>query len=471
MSSVNIAWAPHPGNQVLALTCPFWELLVEGNRGGGKTLVLLADFAQHCGPKRHELHQAGYGAAWRGILFRRTYPDLSDVIAKSKWLFGRIFPEATYNESAHTWRWPTGEELLLRHAARLPDVDGYQGHEYPWIGFEELGTWAKGDVYDLMKACSRSSMPGMPRKVRATCNPAGVGHNWLKRRFIDPATRGTPIKDKFGNIRVCLHLDLKENATLLRAEPDYPAKIAAAAGANPHKLKAWLHGDWDIVAGGMFDDLWEEKRNVIEPFVIPESWSIHRSLDWGSAKPFSVGWWARSDGTGHAPDYITRGSIVRIGEWYGCDPERENTGIKMTATDVGHGIVAREQAMMIRDRVLPGPADSSIWVAEPGNVTIAEDLENAGAEFIPADKKSGSRRSGWEKLRQLIQAGAQHRKEAAALYVFNTCRDFIRTVPVLPRSDSDPDDVDTDAEDHIGDETRYYATAPERVLRTRRFAV
>ena len=430
-------------------------MIIEGPKGGGKTYVALMDFAQHVGK--------GFGGHWRGILFRRTFPELSDVIDKSRRWFTRAFPGARYNESAHTWRWPDGEELLFRFMHRMQDYWSYHGHEYPWIWWEELGTHPNPDYIDAMRSCSRSSHPGMPRRYGGSANPYGPGHNWIKMRWIDPAPRNTPFRDRDGTLRVAIHSHWRENKKLLAAEPDYAAKLGADRNVN--RRKAWLHGDWDIVAGGMFDDVWSRERHVLKPFPIPSSWRIDRAFDWGSSRPFSVGWWAESDGTvpeGVRP--IPRGSLVRIGEWYGWDGENPNEGIKMPDVDIAKGIVKRETDLGIRGRVKAGPADSSIFVAEPGKKSIADAMESTGAAFTPANKKPGSRKSGWEVMRRMLSEAAKERPEGPGLYVFETCSQFIRTVPTLPRRESDPDDVDTEAEDHVGDEVRYRISSEKRVV-------
>lgn len=446
-------WRAHPGSQALFLSCPVFEVLYEGTRGPGKTDGLLMDFAQFCGQ--------GFGANWRGILFRRTYKQLSDVIAKSKRWFYQLYPGIRYNESEHTWTWPTGEQLLLRYMDNPNDYWNYHGHEYPWIGWEELTNWATLECYHSMKSCCRSSFPGMPRHYRATANPWGVGHNVVKAYFIDPAPAGVVVLDEHGKPRVRITGHWSENAALLRADPNYPTTIAAAASSEAQR-RAWLMGDWDIVAGGMFDDVWDASTHVIlEPFDIPASWRIDRAFDWGASKPFSVGWWAESDGT-RAPNgvHYPIGTLFRIAEWYGWNGT-PNTGIHMGEVAIARGIVERETSLEIRARCRPGPADSSIFDTEPGRTSIGDVMKQNGADFTLADKRPGSRKQGWTAIRRRLEAAKNGDKEQPHLYVFAGCRQFIRTVPTLPRSEKDPDDVDTEAEDHVGDETRYRVRAPK----------
>jgi len=443
-----VVWRPQPGGQHLFLSCPFFESLFEGTRGAAKTDALLMDFAQHCGQ--------GFGVHWRGILFRQTYPQLADVVARTKRWFHRIFPGIQFNEQSYTWKWPTGEELLLRHMRVPADYWNYHGHEYPWIGWDELTNWATLECYDAMKACSRSSYAGMPRKYRATANPYGRGHNAVKARFIDPAPAGIPIADSAGLLRVRVHGHWRENLMLLAADPEYPAKLQA--DANEMRRRAWKDADWDIVAGGMFDDVWDPAVHVLAPFEPPSTWYLDRSFDWGSSKPFSVGWWAESDGTEATMRDGTRrtfprGTLFRLAEWYGWNGQ-PNEGLRLTDSEVGRGTAQREKEMAWGGRVRPGPADASIFDQVNDDSPAAEHERN-GISWERADKSPGSRVRGWEVLRRRLQASKARPMEEPGLFVFETCRQWLRTVPTLVRDEKNPDDVDTESEDHAADETRY----------------
>lgn len=464
----NIVWAPQAGSQTEFLLCPLFEVLYEGTRGPGKTDALIMDFAKDTGK--------GFGAAWRGILFRKSYPELGDVIAKSKKWFSRMRNSPEFNESKSTWTWPTGEQLLLRHMARPDDYNAYHGHEYPWIGFEELTTWSTPDCFTIMQSCCRSSHPGVAQRarVRSTTNPYGIGHNWVKARYRLPGMRGRPILDSLGRDglpeppRMAIHGHIRENRILLDADPNYISRIRAAA-RNDAELGAWLDGSWDIVAGGMFDDVWRPQWNLLPDFsanLIPRGWRIDRSFDWGSSKPFSVGWWLESNGEpivlsdGRAIGPV-RGDLIRWAEWYGWTGRR-NEGVKMLAKDIAQGILDREEDMGLKGRVRPGPADSAIWGDENG-MSIERDMRLAGVTWEKAEKPAGSRVLGWERMREMLSNAAPmvvgQPREEPGMFVCRRCVQFQETVPVLPRDDKKMDDVDTEAEDHIGDEVRY------RVLR------
>lgn len=468
---IGVAWAAQPGAQVAMLSCPVFEALGEGNRGGMKTDTLLMCFAQHCG--------VGFGSEWRGILFRRTYKELEDVINKTlKWI-PRIWPRAKFNHSEHTWTWPEGERLLLRYFMHPRDYEHYHGHSFAFVGFEELTRWPDDKCYKPMFSCCRSPRPGIPMMIRSTTNPYGVGHSWVKKRFRLPSAPGQTIgkvirdsRDLNGEIepeRVAIHFDLRENKILLSAHPDYLKNVKAAA-RNASEYQAWVHGDWDIVAGGMFDDVWDPPTHVVPNFplhLIPATWYINRSYDHGQSKPFSVGWWAESNGEpfqwegkwyGQVP-----GDLFRIAEWYGWDGE-ENSGVRMLARSIAEGIVERERDWGLAGRVHRGPADTSIWDDDAsGETSVYGEMLRVGVDWDRADK---TRKQGWEQLRKMLKDALGTQREHPGIFALERCEQFRRTFPILPRSDKDLDDVDTESEDHIGDECRYRVRHRRRMIRT-----
>lgn len=479
-SGREVIWRPLKGGQTVFLNCPIFEALFEGTRGPGKTDALIMCYAQHVGK--------GWGAAWRGIIFRQTYPQLADVVAKTKKWFRLIFGNsAKFNEAAMVWRWDSGETLSLRHMRKPDDYWNYHGHEYPFIGWEELTNWPDDQCFKAMFACCRSSTLGVPRMVRSTTNPYGVGHNWVKDRYRLPEWRFKPIldaKDIDGRpepARIAIHGHIRENTILLKANPDYINVIAAAA-RNDAEKEAWLNGSWDVVAGGMFDDVWFKYKRwiVVEPFVIPRSWYINRSFDWGSAAPFSVGWWAESDGTdvrlanGKVMSTV-RGDLFRIAEWYGSNG-RPNEGLRLLANQITAGIIEREIAWGWYGRVKPGPADSSIFDDENG-MCIARDMAASvkvngqiyrGVVWEKADKSPGSIENGCEMMRKMFAATDRSKgpREAPGLHVFRTCTSFLKFVPPAPRDEKHINRIAKEWEDHVIDETRYRVRQPKRLVRS-----
>lgn len=473
-------WRPQPGSQSLFLKSCVFETLYEGTRGPGKTDALLMSFAMHTGLERvtsQGQRIGGWGPEWRGILFRKTFKQLKDVIKKSRKWFPVLFPGISYNVSDHTWTWPTGEQLIFSYMENEKDYDNYHGHEYPWIAWEELTRWATPDAYLLMMSCCRSPQIGMPRMYRATTNPHGPGHNWVRDRFDLPVPLGRSLmryipdetpgrKEEERNHRCAIHGSIHENKVLLNADPSYIAKIIEAANGDEAKIQAWVHGNWDVVSGGMFDDVWNDQVHMLPAFAIPRSWKMYRSFDWGSYKPFSVGWWAVSDGSdmtlanGRVRSTV-KGDLFRIAEWYGWTG-KPNEGKKMLARDIAQGIADRETNMGIYGMVNAGPADSAIWSAENG-VCIATDMmrllrDQKQIAFVPADKRPGSRKTGWEAMRARYKQALptdQGPRERPGIFAFESCDQYRRTIRSLSRDEKDPDDVDTNIEDHIADEARY----------------
>jgi hypothetical protein len=456
--SPEVIWRANAGSQSIFLSCPVFEALYGGTRGPGKTDALLVDYGQFVG--------MGFGAEWKGILFRRTYKELEDIVAKANKLFKPLFgATARFNESDYEWTWNTGETLKLRYLAKEADYWNYHGHSYPWMGFDELTNWMTLGPYLMMHSCCRSTVPNIPRRVRATTNPYGKGHNVVKRRFVTPAPYGTVIRVPNERDRVYIHGTIWENQHLLKNDPDYIKNLFAQTEVN--RRKAWLDGSWDINSGGMFDDIWDEKKHKIRPFPIPSNWRIYRAFDWGSSKPYAGLWIARSNGEEvRRPDgtkfWAPKNSRIVIRELYGWGGE-ENVGTKELAKDVGKKMRIIEGNEPWGKQVRPGAADASIFDSENG-VCIADDLWDGGkgVKFIPADKGPGSRKNGWERARAFVQASAEDRPEEPGFYVFDTCVHTCRTFPALPRDELDPDDVDTESEDHIGDVVRYDINTPIR---------
>jgi hypothetical protein len=436
--SVSVVWRPQKGPQTLLLSCPVNEIFFGGARGGGKTDGLIGDFVAHAGR---------WGSAVRGVLFRRTYRELEEVLDAAKRILMPL--GAKYKVARWMFVMPGGAELKLRYLRRDADANSYQGHQYNWMGFDEVTNWPTSRALDMMRACLRSAL-GIVCRLVLSGNPGGPGHNWVKARYVDPAPPLNLFRDDQGERCVYIPARLVDNPLLIDNDPGYVNRLRRS---GPEWLvKAWLDGTWDIVAGGMFDDVWTS-ANVLPRFVVPDSWMVDRSFDWGSSRPFSCGWWAESDGTsasiGGCERTLVRGSLVRIAEWYGSTG-KPNEGVRMTADEVAREIAVRDRAFPFL--VNPGPADNVIFSVDNGR-SIAQDMEVCGVLWDRSDKSPGSRKLGWERMRMMMK-NAQSVDEPA-LFVTDGCRDFIRTVPTLARDDRDQDDVDPNAEDHVADESRY----------------
>lgn len=483
----NIIWQPLPGSQELALDSRAQHTLYYGTRGPGKSDTQLMRFRRNVG--------MGYGPFWRGIIFDREYKPLDDLVTKSKRWFNRFNDSARWHGATneYKWSWPTGEELLFRVIKTKDDYENYHGHEYPFIGWNELTKYPTDECYDAMMSCNRSSfiadkdapldrqgnrifVPPIPLEVFSTTNPYGVGHTWVKQRFIDVAPRGqivrrslnvfNPRTQKQEDVeltQVAIFGSYKENIYL---DPVYVAGLTKACEKDENRRKAWLEGSWDIVAGGAFDDVWDAKKHILPRFQVPEHWIIDRTLDWGSSHPFSVGWWAVAngeeaklrDGRTFCP---AKGSLIRIHEWYGSkQPFGCNEGLRLGAGRVAEGIKEREKELMFLEWILkqpyPGPADNQIReVDDPDDEETTESrMANKGVRWQDSDKRSGSRSIGVELMRERLYNVKMGIPEPG-IYFMEHCRAAISFIPIMPRDEDDLDDVDTDVEDHVWDDIRY----------------
>jgi hypothetical protein len=456
-----LVWAPQSGPQEALLACPVFDVLYGGARGGGKSDGLIGDWLTHA---------ERWGRHAKGVIFRKSFPEFTEIWART----GELLPALgwTRNISDKSWTSPRGAKLLMRYLENDADADGYLGWGLTWVAFDEMGNWASSGPIDKLRATLRSAH-GVECLFRATANPGGPGHNWVKSRYIDPSPPLTPFTAEDGTRRLFIPARLTDNRILLDNDPKYPDRIKGAGA--PWLVDAWLNGNWDITAGGVVDDLWRRSVHVLKPFPIPPSWRIDRSFDWGSSRPFSAGWWAESDGSGATMAdgtvrYFPRGSVFRIDEWYGTTGA-PNEGCRMLAVEIARGIKQREKdhghgryewrGVMVGRGVEPGPADSSIFAAENG-VCIAADMAKAGVTWLASDKSPGSRKNGLERVRKMLKAALEPKPEDSCLYVFDTCVHWIRTVPTLPRDPRNLEDVDTKAEDHAYDETRYRLMHPRR---------
>lgn len=491
---LNVVWAPLEGSQALAIGCPAHTILYEGTRGPGKTDCQLMAFRKLVG--------RGYGRFWRGVIFDREYKNLDDLVSKSLRWFPAFNDGARFlsSNSDYKWVWPTGEELLFRQVKRDADYWNYHGQEFPFIGWNELAKYPNSSLFDAMMSCNRSSflpsqhpiitpgepdieyLPEIPLVVFATTNPYGPGHNWVKRRFISAAEPGQLVRKVMNvfNPRTQMRVDVvkyqvrifgsyKENIYL---SPEYIAELESIRDEN--KRKAWLWGDWDIVAGGAFDDVYKPEVHKLKRFKIPKTWRVDRSFDWGSTHPFSVGWWAEAngeeatlaDGSKFSPP---AGTLIRIHEWYGTEELGTNTGLKMSATAIAEGI--REKDAMLLEQgwiarpVRPGPADNQIRDVTQSDVdTIEKKMSDVGVEWTQSDKSPGSRINGLQLARDRFEASIDG--IGPGLYCFDHCHAWLDLIPTLPRNEKNMDDVDTDAEDHPWDDTRYRVLASDNRVAT-----
>ncbi len=441
----NVIWSPQP-QQIKFMERSEFECLYGGAAGGGKSDALVAEALR-------QIHIPHY----KGLIIRRTYPQLSELIDKSLLLYKRAVPGAVYNTTSHTWTFPTGAKVVFGSMNRKQDRINYQGKAYDFVGFDEL-THFEHDEYTYLYSRARPNGPGTRVYIRATTNPGGRGHGWVKERFITAAPPLTPIKQEVtieapngGKIkvirkRIFVPATVFDNKKLLENDPGYIATL----GMMPESEKrALLYGDWDSFTGQVFtefkndpnhyaDRLW---THVIDPFEIPKEWTIYRSFDWGYTKPFSCGW--------YAVDKAKR--IYRIRELYGCTGEPD-TGVKWEVNEVADHIREIEDTdILLKGKRVIGIADPAIWQRD--GKAKGKSIANIFAEHrIWFDKADHTRIPGKMQCHYRLKFDE---RGVPMFYVFNTCKHFIRTIPNLIYSETDPEDVDTTCEDHIYDEWRY----------------
>jgi len=438
-SDPTIIWSPQEGPQTALIQCPVFEVFYGGARGGGKTESSIGDWLQH---------SSLYGEAAIGIFVRRKFKQLAEVIARTKQLFPKI--GGKYNEQRAEWLMPGGARLKFVYLERDSDAEEYQGHNYTRVYVEEVTNFPSPAPIDKLRATLRSGS-GVPVGMRLTGNPGGPGHNWVKKRYIDPNPRGfelvreecpVEIDGEVQTValeRVFIPSKLGDNMLLLRSDPTYVLRLRQSG--SEALVKAWLEGNWDIVDGAYFTELDEQTHGRPADLIrwAPPTTVRFRSFDWGSAKPFSVGWWALCDGTWPVEDPLPKGAMFRYREWYGASGI--NKGLGMTADLVAKEILSIEE----KERIRYGVADPAIFIRN-GGPSIAESM--ARCRWWRADNK---RQPGWEQVRQRLVGESG----SPMLYAAFECEDFWRTMPTLQHDEKNTEDLDTDGEDHIADEVRY----------------
>lgn len=434
-----IIWTPQPGPQTDLVTCPIFEVFYGGARGGGKTEASIGDWFSHAGR---------YGEHAAGLFVRRKLTQLTDIIKRFKRYGAKI--GARWHEQKKELLMPNGAVLKFAYLERDEDAEEYQGHEYTRVYVEEVTNFPFPEPIMKLKGTLRSAA-GVPCGIRMTGNPGGPGHHWVKERYIDPCPTGYLVIKEEEEVevepgitvqtfieRVFIPAKLKDNRKLLENDPSYVLRLRQTGSET--LVRAWLEGDWNGVDGTFFSEFDENKHVIRGPLRLPGHLTRFRALDWGSAAPFSVGWYAVSDGSfGYAKD-----ALIKYQEWYGWTG-KPNKGLKMSADLVARGIVNRDGEVPLQY----GVADPSIF-SNNGGPSIAEMMMVEKCNWFRGDN---AREAGWEQLRKRFSTGDS--LSTTLLLFHESCESTIRTIPYLQHDDKNPEDLDTDAEDHAADETRY----------------
>ncbi len=408
------------------------EVLFGGAAGGGKSYGQVAD-ALIFALKYPESRQ---------LILRRTFPELehSIILTSLKFYPSKV---AKYKSSNHIWEFLNGSVIEFGYCAAETDVIRYQGAEYDIVRFDELTHFTE-EQYTYLISRIRG-VNSYPKQVKSSTNPGGIGHSWVKRRFIDGAKAGKIQKDeKSGSTRIFIPSFVQDNVFLMAADKDYQRRLELLPEAEK---KALLYGEWDIFDGQVFSE-WRNNpsgyktrqwSHVISPFEIPKQWRRFRTFDFGYSKPFAVSW--------YAVDYDGRAYNYR--ELYGCSGEPDN-GVRWTAQKIAEEIRKIEDTYEKGQNIV-GYADPAIW-NETGSTegSIADMMEKCGVYF---EKGKNDRLAGKMQVHYRLSFDDEG---FPMLYIFDTCRGMIRTLPQLRYDSTRPEDVDTRQEDHLYDAMKYF---------------
>ena len=431
-----------------------------GSRGGGKSFGVRID----------AIYKAMEFPGIKIMIVRKTYPELQanhiGPLCELLACYGEN-PAAKYNEQKKQMKFGNGSVIIFRYCDTDKDAERFQGTECDVLYVDEA-TQQPEERIKKLTACVRG-VNRFPKLVRYTCNPGGVGHEWVKRLFIDRRFNANEKPEDYAFIQSSVY----DNVMLMKTNPDYIRQLEALPG----KLRdMWLYGRWDVAEGQFFEEFRaepdlaaaaeaglemsaEELRkygrftHVIAPMDLSagrySGWRFYRSYDFGYGKPFSCGWWC--------VDYD--GVLYRILELYGCTGE-PNEGVKWTPQRQFEEIARIEREHpWLKGRKIIGVADPAIWDASRGE-SIADVAAKQGLYFTPGDHQ---RVPGWMQCHYRLQFDEEGYPR---MYVFENCEAFIRTVPGLVYDRHRVEDLDTGGEDHVADEWRYLCMsmpiAPER---------
>ena len=347
------------------------------------------------------------------------------------------------------WTSPSGGRLWLSYLDRDDDVLRYQGLSFCWIGFDELTQWPTPFAWDYLRSRLRSTAPDLPVYMRATTNPGGSGHVWVKKYFIDPATPGESFwaTDENGKTLIYPKNHSKEGQPLF-SRKFIPAKLfdnpylstsgdyeTMLLSLPENQRKRLLDGNWEVAEGAAFPEF-DRTVHVVEPFDILKNWPKFRACDYGYGSYSAVLWFAV------APD----GQLVVYRELYVS---------KVLAKDLANKVLALEED---DGTILYGVLDSSCW-HKRGDTgpSLAEQMVSQGCRWRPSDRSAGSRIAGKNELhrRFQMQEGAGDIKDQPGLVIFHSCINLVSQLPSIPLDKKNSEDVDTKSEDHLYDALRY----------------
>jgi len=436
LETQNVIFKPNPGPQTAFLAAGEREVLYGGAAGGGKSYAMLAD------PLRYMGHPQ-----FSGLLLRHTTEELRELIWKSQEMYPKIYPGIKWSERKMQWVTPQGGRLWFSYLDRDEDVLRYQGLAFSWVGFDELTQWATPFAWNYMRSRLRSTAPDLPIYMRATTNPGGPGHAWVKKMFIDPSKPGKPFwatDIDSGEALVYPKGHSKEGEPLfkrrfipalltdnpyLSAQGDYETMLLSLP---EHQRKQLLEGNWDVAEGAAFPEF-DRKIHVISACEIPRNWVKFRACDYGYGSHSAVLWFAVSPSE----------QLIVYRELYVS---------KVLAKDLARMVLEVEQG---DGQIRYGVLDSSCW-HKRGDTgpSLAEQMISEGCRWKPSDRSAGSRVAGKNEVHRRLQV--DEFTEEPRLVITDNCTNLIAQLPILPLDKSNPEDIDTKVSfDHLYDALRY----------------
>ena len=481
-------------SQELAVISPADVTFYYGTRGGGKSYCMLLHYALYL--------DRGYGKFYRGMVLGYEESSLTNILDISHQLFDDL-PGAVYYSVEKTWEFRAGEILRFVFAS---DIRHYErkihGRSNAWIGVEESTNWESTNI--IMKAATtlrtgfdpavhspdmlaagkrvRKEIPPLRPRLMLVANPSGEGRLWHKQRYIDVARPGEIVtrnwKVMVKGSRELVEVPRTQVAVFssFTENPFYsPSEVAALyeqCAKDPVLQDMWIYGKWDVSAGGALDDLWRSDVHILEDFVVPKSWEVDRSHDWGSSEPSATIWWAESDGCEVEIDgqarCFPRGTLFAIEELYTSERPGHNVGTRAPPGTVAQMIINVEKAMVdrgtINERPQPGPADNTIHsVNQVGVPSIAMQMGLQGVHWTKSDRTDGARINGLQAIRQRLAVAAKN--EEPGVFFCRRCKNTILLVPPIRRDEKRIEDVNKRSEDHLYDAVRY------RILAAKKYTV
>lgn len=440
-----IIFQPNEGPQTEFLASTEDVIFYGGAKGGGKSYALLADPLRYCG-----------NGNFRALITRRTTPELRDLIRNSKNLYPKAYPGARFLKNEKVSEFPSGAAIEFGHCETDEDAERYRGNSFTWIGIDELPQYSTPAPFDSLMSCLRSTDPTLPVSMRCTGNPGNIGSAWVKEKFIDAAPSNTTFywESKVTNPRT------KETKIVRKSVKYIPATVydnpyllqddsylASLALLPEVKRKQMLEGNWDIIAEGAFPEF-DRSTHVIEPFEIPSNWLTFRAADWGFKSPFCVLWFA--------VDFDD--NIYVFHEWYDKGIYDVDWAKKIADYEISNKIYAEYG-------VIDGSVRSERGKMGEDSFTAINRVlrENRVARFKPADRGPGSRREGMKAVQRRLALQETGRlydngdpEKQPTLFIFNSCKDLIRTLPALQTDKTDPEVVaKKNSEDHAYDALQY----------------